>query len=55
MGVSEAWAEVRQVVQMKGPVTDALRSQISLLTLRHWTTEPTPHDKAEVWRRTTWQ
>ncbi|MDY0979581.1 MULTISPECIES: hypothetical protein [Stenotrophomonas] len=48
LSVSEGWAEVRQVVHMKRPLTDALRNRISLLTLRHWTTEPTPHNKAEV-------
>lgn len=48
LSVSEGWAEVRQVVHMKRPLTDALRNRILLLTLRHWTTEPTPHNKAEV-------
>ena len=44
---SEGWTKVRQVVHMRKPLTKAAREQISLLPLRYWTTEPTPHNKAE--------
>lgn len=46
--VSDGWTKVRQVVHMKRPLTNALRIRISLLSLRHWTTEPTPHSSTEV-------
>lgn len=45
--ISEGWTKVRQVVHMRKPLTKTVREQISHLLLRHWTTEPTPHNKAE--------
>jgi hypothetical protein len=45
--ISEGWAKVRQVVHMKKPMTSAVREKLSHTQLRHWTTEPTPHNNAE--------
>lgn len=45
--ISEGWTKVRQVVHMRKPLTKAVREQISHSLLSHWTTGPTPHNKAE--------
>ena len=46
--VTEGWTKVRQVVHMTRPLSSDARDLIRKITgLRHWTTEATPHDKAE--------
>jgi len=45
--ISDGWTKVRQVVHMNRPLSGMTRDQISQLKLRHWTVEPTPHNKAE--------
>lgn len=45
--ISEGWANVKQVVHMRSPLTRAARERILSLKLRHWLVEPTPHNKAE--------
>ena len=46
--VSEGWSKVKQVVHMRAPLTDDVRAAISsIATLRHWLTEPTPHNMGE--------
>ena len=46
--VSEGWSNVKQVVYMVMPLAEALRSVlIKNLRLRHWSSEPTPHNRAE--------
>jgi hypothetical protein len=46
--VSEGWRKVLQVVHMTLPLSaDARRLILKVTGLRHWTTEATPHGKAE--------
>lgn len=46
--LSEGWSKVRQVVQMAGPLTAAVRSSIEsqVPSLRYWSTKRTPHNPA---------
>lgn len=45
--ISEGWAKVKQVIHMRRPLTKTVREQIAHSGLRYWSTEPTPHNKAE--------
>lgn len=46
--ISEGWTKVLQVVHMSLPLSDDARASISAdPELRHWVTEPTPHNKGE--------
>jgi len=45
--ISDGWTKVRQVVHMRKPLKNAAKEEIAHLKLRHWTTEQTPHNKAE--------
>lgn len=47
--VSEGWTKVKKVVHMKKKLSDDDRSSIKARqpTLRHWSSERTPHNTAE--------
>jgi hypothetical protein len=45
--ISDGWTQVRQVVHMRKPLSKVVREQFAELPLRYWTTESTPHNKAE--------
>ena len=46
--ISTGWTKVREVVHMQSPMTDVLRSLLERdFQLRYWSTQPTPHNKAE--------
>ncbi|MHA6848778.1 hypothetical protein [Ralstonia syzygii] len=46
--ISEGWSKVRQVVQMSGHLTAAVRSDIErqVPSLRYWSSKRTPHNAA---------
>lgn len=47
--VSEGWAKVKQVVHMKGKLSDDDKNEIAIRQpiLRHWSTQKTPHNVKE--------
>lgn len=46
--VSEGWSKVRQVVHMRDRLSQRVREQLAADSrLRYWSTEKTPHNKAE--------
>jgi hypothetical protein len=46
--ISTGWSKVREVVHMKFPLSDTIRKSLhNNNRLRAWTTNATPHNKAE--------
>lgn len=45
--VSEGWTKVKQVVHMRRPLSPAIQDLATSQGLRHWSVDPTPHNKAE--------
>lgn len=46
--ISEGWSRVLQVVSMAQPLSDDLRRALmGYLALRYWTSDPSPHNRAE--------
>ena len=47
--ISTGWMKVREVVHMGAPMSDSLRSKLSEMPeLRAWSTQRTPHNRAEA-------
>lgn len=45
--VSEGWTKVKQVVYMRRPLSPIVQDLAASQGLRHWSADPTPHNKAE--------
>lgn len=45
--ISEGWSKVKQVVHMRLPISKNVRDIAIAEGLRHWSAEPTPHNKGE--------
>lgn len=46
--ISDGWTKVKQVVHMRRPLTEAIRSTLARdPRLRYWFTESTPHNAAD--------